>query len=102
MDQMNQSTKHQESFVRWQGITIAQLGYAVGLLLSIATAMLGCNKKADTAVEKAALETGIESPISTECGRMPPLSELGCDDSFSQGGAARDAAREKTKWPPAH
>jgi hypothetical protein len=27
----------------------------------IATTMLGCNKKADTAVEKAALETGIEA-----------------------------------------
>ena len=30
-----------ESFVRWQGTTIAQLGYAVNLILSLATASLG-------------------------------------------------------------
>src|SRR5258708_18854531 len=41
MEQMNQPSKHQESLVRWQGITIGQLGYAIGLLLTIATAMLG-------------------------------------------------------------
>lgn len=41
MEQMNQSNKHPESFVRWQAITIGQLGYAIGLLLTIATAMLG-------------------------------------------------------------
>jgi len=38
---MTQSKQHQESFVRWQSTTIAQLGYSIGLLLSIATAMLG-------------------------------------------------------------
>src|SRR5713226_7634423 len=30
-----------ERFVRWQGITIAQLGYAVNLILGFATASLG-------------------------------------------------------------
>src|ERR1700722_8204621 len=41
MEQMAESKEHQESFVRWQGITVAQLGYAIGLILTIATAMLG-------------------------------------------------------------
>lgn len=31
----------ENSFVRWQSITIDQLGYAVGLILSFATASLG-------------------------------------------------------------
>ena len=35
------STAHKESFVRWQGITITQLGYAVNLILGFATASLG-------------------------------------------------------------
>lgn len=30
-----------ESFVRWQGITVTQLGYAVNLILGFATASLG-------------------------------------------------------------
>jgi hypothetical protein len=38
---MTQLAEHRGSFVRWQAITIAQLGYVIGLLLSIATAMLG-------------------------------------------------------------
>jgi uncharacterized membrane protein len=33
--------ERKESFVRWQGIAITQLGYAVGLILSFATASLG-------------------------------------------------------------
>src|SRR5437899_11385536 len=32
---------HKESFVRWQGITITQLGYVLNLLLGFATASLG-------------------------------------------------------------
>ena len=35
------STKHKESFVRWQAITIGQLGYAINLILGFATASLG-------------------------------------------------------------
>ena len=35
------SRAHKESFVRWQGITITQLGYAVNLILGFATASLG-------------------------------------------------------------
>jgi hypothetical protein len=38
---MTRSTEHKESFVRWQGITIAQLGYVINLLLAFATASLG-------------------------------------------------------------
>jgi hypothetical protein len=38
---MTQSEERRESFVRWQAITIAQLGFVIGLLLSIAIAMLG-------------------------------------------------------------
>ncbi len=34
------STKHKESFVRWQAITIAQFGYAINLLLGFAVALL--------------------------------------------------------------
>jgi hypothetical protein len=41
VDQIVESKEHQESFVRWQGVTVAQLGYAIGLLLTIATAILG-------------------------------------------------------------
>ncbi len=41
MEEMKHSSEHQESFIRWQGITIAQLGYVIGLFLTIATAMLG-------------------------------------------------------------
>jgi hypothetical protein len=40
-DPATQSEEHQESFVRWQAITIVQLGYVIGLLLTIAIAMLG-------------------------------------------------------------
>jgi hypothetical protein len=32
---------HKESFVRWQGTTIQQLGYSINLVLAIATASLG-------------------------------------------------------------
>ena len=38
---VGQSKEPQGSFVRWQSITLTQLGYVIGLLLSIATAMLG-------------------------------------------------------------
>ena len=31
---MTESREHKESFVRWQGITIAQLGYVINLLLA--------------------------------------------------------------------
>ncbi len=31
----------ESSFVRWQGITLTQLGYAVNLILTFATASLG-------------------------------------------------------------
>jgi hypothetical protein len=34
------SKNHKESFVRWQGITISQLGYVVNLILGFATASL--------------------------------------------------------------
>lgn len=32
---------HEESFIRWQDITVTQLGYAVNLCLTFATAALG-------------------------------------------------------------
>ena len=35
------NTNEDESFVRWQGITISQLGYAVNLILGLAVAALG-------------------------------------------------------------
>lgn len=35
------STMHKESFVRWQGITITQLGYVINLILTFGTAALG-------------------------------------------------------------
>ena len=35
------SKSHKESFVRWQGITITQLGFAVNLILTFAAASLG-------------------------------------------------------------
>jgi hypothetical protein len=35
------SKVHKESFVRWQGIAITQLGYAANLILGFATASLG-------------------------------------------------------------
>jgi hypothetical protein len=38
---VTKSTVHQESFLRWQAITIAQLGYVINLLLAFATASLG-------------------------------------------------------------
>jgi hypothetical protein len=38
---MTEPKEHRESFVRWQAISITQLGYVIGLLLSIAIAMLG-------------------------------------------------------------
>jgi hypothetical protein len=38
---MTESKEHQGSFVRWQGTTIAQLGYVINLLLAFATASLG-------------------------------------------------------------
>jgi len=33
--------KHRDRFVRWQGITITQFGYAINLILTFATAALG-------------------------------------------------------------
>lgn len=33
--------QHKESFVRWQGISIQQLGYSINLILTFATAALG-------------------------------------------------------------
>ena len=35
------SIEHKESFVRWQSITITQLGYVINLVLTLATASLG-------------------------------------------------------------
>src|SRR5690242_1675012 len=35
------SSTHEGSFVRWQKITIAQLGYAINLILGLGTATLG-------------------------------------------------------------
>lgn len=37
----SQLHEYRGSFVRWQAITIAQLGYAIGLILSLTTAAIG-------------------------------------------------------------
>jgi hypothetical protein len=37
----NKSTKHKESFVRWQSVTVAELGYVINLVLTFAVAALG-------------------------------------------------------------
>ncbi len=38
---MSESSKDDEKFIRWQGITIAQLSYSINLILTFSVAAIG-------------------------------------------------------------